>query len=224
MNDRAKAISVLRDARKRLAVRLTERILESSDEILEDADGLRYIGGIEEVYDQLGSRLNHVSAMLQSLPPSDDGPTSSQTAPMSDSDDVPPTSVLDTNDKPGESANNSFPALPAPQTIQQLAAPSQTISFRTFGLQVQMGDTEGAGRSLTELFSLSPERGLTCAQFFANKLTVNPNLVAQAMSIRHELAGGSMNASMMLLYECFGLQGPESIHVVQTLRRRFIEA
>ncbi len=223
MNDRAKAISVLREARDRLATRLTEHILESSEEILEDADGLRYVGGIEEVYDRLGTRLNHVSAMLQSLPPADEGPVQWQTAQMSDSDDVPPTSVMDTNEPIAKPTGRGYPALPAPQSIQQLTAPAQPISFRTFGLQIQMGDLDGAGRSISELFSLSAERGRSCAQFFAHKLAANSNLVSQAMSIRHELAGGSMNAAMMLLYECFGLQGPESVGVVQTLKSRFIE-
>src|SRR5687768_15677644 len=68
MNDRSRAIEVLKRARDSLAERLTERILESRDEILADAMGLAYQSEIDAVYEQVGSRLNHVSAMLGSLP------------------------------------------------------------------------------------------------------------------------------------------------------------
>ena len=68
MNNRADAIAILRQAREILARRLTERVLELEDELLDDARGLTYFGEIETVYEQVAVRLSHVNAMLNHLP------------------------------------------------------------------------------------------------------------------------------------------------------------
>src|SRR4029077_3252564 len=68
MNDRAHASDILRKARAILAERLTERINEQSDELLDDARGDSYMNEIESLYDELGMKLSHVSQMLSNLP------------------------------------------------------------------------------------------------------------------------------------------------------------
>ena len=74
MHDRARAISLLQQARDILAERLTERILESRDAILEDALGLAYSSEIDAIQEQIGQRLNHVNLMLNNLPPMEEAP------------------------------------------------------------------------------------------------------------------------------------------------------
>src|SRR4029078_4264759 len=69
MDDRALAISILERAREILAARLTERIIEASDEIIDDALGNSYSSEIESLHEQVGLILNHVTSMLTSLPP-----------------------------------------------------------------------------------------------------------------------------------------------------------
>ena len=223
MNDRARAIAILRQARDALAERLTERILHAKDEILEDALGLQYVGGIEEIYEELGLRLSHVGAMLSALPPVEEGPHSADTGMPGSTDDplMSPTvldtaTVLDTHP-------HGTPALPAPQSVGQLALPTSTVSFRTFAAQIQADDLEGAGQSLAELLSLEGRRARACAETFAENLRRDGELWTHAMSIRKQLSGGSVNAALMLLHQCFGLQGPEAIAVYQTLRNRFAE-
>src|SRR5262245_50616960 len=68
MNDRARASDILRKARAILAERLTERINEQTEELLDDARGDSYMNEIESLYDELGMKLSHVSQMLSNLP------------------------------------------------------------------------------------------------------------------------------------------------------------
>ena len=74
MQDRARAIALLQQARDLLAERLTERILECRDQILEDALGLAYSSEIDAIQEQIGQRLNHVNLLLNNLPPQDEPP------------------------------------------------------------------------------------------------------------------------------------------------------
>lgn len=207
MNDRNRAIDVLKRARDLLAERLTERILESRDDLLADAMGLAYQSEIDAVYEQVGARLNHVSAMLGSLPPEDE-PKDEQAA----------------GTQTGESAVTGPPALPAPRPIAGYLAAREPISFRTFGRQVQSGDIGGAGASLAILFDLSPERGQRCAEHFFTRLRHEPTVMMKAQGLRQELATNNFNASLTLLWECFGLQGMESIAVIQALRMHLATA
>ena len=200
MNERNQAIDILKRARDLLAERLTEQVLASRDEILEDAMGMSYESEINAIYDQMGARLNHLSAMIGSLPPEPEA----------------------TEDKTNQTkANNEEPgpkALPAPKPIAGYLAPREPISFRTFAYQVNSGDVKGAGTSLSILFGLEPQRGQRCAETFFQKLKKDPNVMLKAQQLRQELTNGNFNASLVLLWECFGLQGVESIGVIQALR------
>jgi hypothetical protein len=52
------------------------------------------------------------------------------------------------------------------------------------------------------------------------QLRADPNFLTSAMQLRKELATGGYNGALMLLYECFGLTGMESIGVYQALKTR----
>jgi hypothetical protein len=59
MNDRARALAILKQAREILMQRLTEQVLENEEEILNDARGESYMGEIDALYDQVGTPLVH---------------------------------------------------------------------------------------------------------------------------------------------------------------------
>lgn len=72
MNDRQKAMEILKQAREALLARLAERVLEGREEILDDAAGYCYSSAIESLHDQIGQRLGNVTALLAHLQSSDD--------------------------------------------------------------------------------------------------------------------------------------------------------
>lgn len=236
MTQRTEAILILRQARDVLLARLTERVLEAKDEILDDAHGGLFQGGIDEIYEQLVTRLSHVNAMLNLLPP-EEATGSVDTHPLSAGDapsEMAAATVMDTNDL-ATGGRAETPALPAPHAVQGVAAgtdivpveiaplegaPAEAASFRSFGTQVFTGDLDAAGESLAELFLVDPARGRRCAETFAEQLARSPEVMSKAMTLRKEIATANFNASLMLLYECFGLQGMEAIRVLQTLMTR----
>ena len=81
-------------------------------------------------------------------------------------------------------------------------------------------DVDQAGRVLAGLLEVSAERGRECAQRFRDQLRERPQFLHKAMTLRQELASGSINGALILLWECFGLQGMESIAALQTLKAR----
>ena len=69
MNDRRKrAHSILVRTRDILADRLTERVLEDEQQILDDATGEDYMDDIGRLYESVGSKLGQVNLMIANLP------------------------------------------------------------------------------------------------------------------------------------------------------------
>lgn len=69
MSDRNHAISILTQARDALLRRMTEQIVENSDQLLADAAGESFLSEIEELYDRMGTKLSHLNQMISSIPP-----------------------------------------------------------------------------------------------------------------------------------------------------------
>jgi hypothetical protein len=220
MNERARAIGILKQARELLAERLTERVLEAQGELLEDAAGCSYMGEIEAIYEQIGARLVHISQMISNLPPqaetaaeaAGEHPTAASDEPAGHAGDEGSASII-----VGGPVGLKTPALPGP-AISEFAAPVRQASFQTFAVQIQSGDIENAGRTLAQLFGVEEPRGIQCAAVFSERLENEPGFLTKAMQLRKELEHDGINAAIMLLYECFGLSGLECIGVLQTLR------
>jgi hypothetical protein len=81
MNDRTRAIEILKQAREVLLARLAERVVDGDEDILDDAGGLNYSGAIESLHDQLGQRLGNVTALLAHLQAADEVPASYDVPP-----------------------------------------------------------------------------------------------------------------------------------------------
>lgn len=215
MNDRARALAILKQAREILLARLTERVLDNEESILDDARGESYMGEIDALYDQIGTPLVHLNQILSNLPTEDDVQVHDTHAvhatAHSYAEIVPP-------------AWPEVPALPAPRTsavseaiAEEVVAP---ISFQTFAAQIQAHDVTGAGESLAYLFDLPTPRALRCAEYFFQQLRDDAEFLVKAMQLRREIASGSHNGAILLLYQCFGLSGVESIGVYQVLKTR----
>lgn len=216
MNDRARALAILKEAREILIRRLTERVLDNPDEILDDARGDSYMGEIDALYDQIGTPLAHLNQILSNLPAEEDVQVhdahGQHAAAHSYAEIVPP-------------AWPEVPALPAPRSGGGVETANEEalaeVSFQTFAAQIQAGEIEHAGRSLAVLFEISVERATSCAIHFRTQMHGDPEFLAKAAQLRRELASGGYNGAIHMLHQCFGLSGIESLGVLQSLKARF---
>lgn len=225
MNDRARAIFILKQAQRILQERLTERITDLQEEIVEDAQGACYSGEIEAIQDQLGSRLGSVNNMLVNL----------QAGGGLDADLVEDEHGKESGPLGPDLMRNLFAPRPSdPQQMVSAADAAQAKpppepsdvepNFAGFLKQVRGGDLDLAGKILATLLEVDQQRGRLCAARFQEQLVRSPEFLAKAMSLRHELLTGSINDALMLLWECFGLQGPESIGAMQALKARLADS
>ncbi|TWT33386.1 hypothetical protein [Blastopirellula retiformator] len=212
MNPPRDALAILKHARDELAARLRQRIVENEEDILADARGESFLSDIETIYDQIGARLVHVNQMISSLPA--DVPSIETEAPYQNGDPVvaaAETTFSFESTPPSLQNDGSAPMLSLP-------APQSPANFQLFMQAIQSGDVSQAGRVLAELLQIDSHRGEQCATVFSQRYLEDPEIVAKAMQIRKELTTGNFNNAIMLLYECFGLQGMESIAAMQALR------
>lgn len=219
--DRDEAIRILKHARDTLSERLVQRILDSKQEILDDAEGHSFLSEIETIYDELGGRLAHVGTMLSHLPPA----AETATAEAGPSAGPVFTGFASYEAPPGTATSASFGplALPAPAVaateLPRLPAP---LTLETFVAQVHLADFAAAAHVLAELFEIELARARRCTEAFCANLMQQSATIAKMDLLRSELQGGSVNGALMLLWECFGLRGIEALAVFQTLRTRLI--
>lgn len=215
-------MQILQQARDLLSQRLIERVVESQEQILDDAAGQSYLSEIESLYEQLGSRLAHVNTMLSNLPL--DEPVSAEIAPGE-----PLFAEVSGDALTGFAAHVHSAAaplaeplaLPAPDvTFERVPAAAPPPSLHLFAQQVHFGELDAAARTLGELLGLEHERAQRCTQQFTARAERQPELWVKLLQIRAELAAGSANGVLMLLAECFGLLGLESLAAVPVLQAR----
>ena len=219
MNQRNQAIETLKQARDSLAEQLTERILECREEILDDAAGDSFLGEIEQIYEKFGNRLGHLNSLISSLPAVVPGLPDKST-------DARPAALPAPESKAAESEEASIDDLVAELETDEAeleagyAAEEQIerVTFETFMAQLRSADMQGAGTTLGVLLGVGTDRGVLCANAFAEKFVADPTVMLKAMNLRTELQAGNTNASLMLLWECFGLRGLESIGAMATLK------
>jgi len=229
MNDRTRALDVLREAKAILADRLTEKVLEQAEEILADARGDSYMNEIESLYEQVGLKLTHVSQMLSNLPAPEQEPHSTTTAAQHG----PETTFQWETESPGEDVfvaetmpaltgplYVATPALPAPKTSDSKKDRATTSALQAFAAQIQAGDLLAAGRTLAGLFDLEESRAIACAATFAQRARTEAGFLRKVMELRAEMQGNNRERALLLLLDCFGLSRDESADVFRTIQRR----
>jgi hypothetical protein len=229
MNERARALAILHEARELVAQRLTERILDAEETILDDARGESYMGEIDSLYEQVGMRMVHLSQMISHLPvESDPAAGPSGAAPAPEAAAVPSGAAADEGAFGADALPALLgpvyvpaPALPAPgMRAGESRLPDPTATLQAFVAQVYADDLELAGRSLSALFGMNEGRGQRCAAHFAKRLRQDPQFFRRALRLRDELDAGGEHGALAALQQCFGLAGLDAIRVLSFLRRR----
>lgn len=219
MNERARAIAILNQARDLLIERLTERIVDIEPAILDEVCGLAYSSELDTLYEQFGLRLSHINVLLANLPPAE-ADTAPQPVEREPADATMAAATAETIYPMEQIDAVAF----GQASVYAETFPGQTspVSFQLFTRQVQAGDVAAAVRSLAELFELNEARALACVATFSGELDKSPEVLLKAIQLRHEIQSGSANSALVLLWECFGLQGMESVGVLQSLKARLI--
>jgi hypothetical protein len=223
MNQRSLAVSILQRARDTLGERLAQRIIDAQHEIEADAEGGSYLSEIESIYEQLGGRLAHLSAMLANLPPASNPAPADATASEIIYADL--ASAYPTGLELEPAAPPTLLALPAPASPEP--APHLNVladSLQDIVLQVQAGDLLGAARTISELFDVKPSDSRRCARAFSRQMVNRPELVARVVELGWMLGEMDEQASAALLAECFEFQPPDALAIVRALKLRQIAA
>jgi hypothetical protein len=223
MDERARAIQILKQTREALARRLTERILEAEEEILAEAEGETYLSEIETIYDQIGIRLAHVNQMLAHLPAAAEAATATQRTATPATDSSPsrndaPVADDDSTALASENAVSTLLALPPPG--QSRSAVVSTATLLLFATQVRRGDWHLAAASLETLFGLNRDRSRTSVHCFATHCERDPAYLENAARLHNYLQADALSRAFGLMCESFGLSGGEALSALLWWRTR----
>lgn len=209
MNERARAIALLRQARDILVERLTERVLDSSERLLEDALGLGYSSEIEQVYDQVGARLAQISTMLMQLPSLDDThlvfePSGSFEVAAAASD----SGILMQADTGGSVL------APHREGLESV----RCEAWETLIRQLESADASICQPELSDWLGLDAAHALAVFSAVTEKLRRGSGIVEPLRRLPTEIQLGAWNNALALLWECFELQGFDAIGALLHLR------
>jgi hypothetical protein len=230
MTERTRALKILQKAQALLAERLTQQILDDADEILSDASGDSYMNEIETIYEQIGVKLAHVTAMLSNLPAERPAPHTETVAAHHTPEN---TFTVATEASPSADAVVeqttpalagplfvATPALPAPKRSEQVKDRPTNAALQAFAAQIQAGDLLAAGRTLAALFELDEQRAVACAATFSQRVRHEAAFFRKVMELRSELFSSNPQRALVLLLDCFHLTRGESAQILRNLQRR----
>jgi hypothetical protein len=230
MTDRTRALDVLRQAREILAQRLTELVVDQSEEILADARGESYMNEIDTLYEQVGMRLAHLGQMISHMPAEPIEPVAATAASghapggsfSVATEAAPGANVMGEDALPalGGPLYVVAPALPPPGGAVSSRARATQLSLQAFAAQVQTGDLVAAGRTLGALFELDEARAVACAATFSQRVRSEASFFRRVMQLRGQVQAGDAQRVRALLRDCFGFTRTEAQEVLAVLRRR----
>jgi len=221
MNQRSQAISILQKARDALGERLTQRVLESRDEIEADAEGASYLSEIEAIYEQIGGRLAHLNAMLSNLPP-----TASAAGADATASEIVYADLASGNSSPLDfeaTTPLTVLALPAPASFEIPPVDPLVELFSSIVRQLHSGDLSSAARLISETFDIRPSQARRGAQSFSRQLLHYPDLACRLEELGSTLSAVNEYAAATLLTECFEFQALDALTLVRSLKERMNE-
>lgn len=221
MSERNEALAVLKQARDALLARMTEAILYQAEEIIADAEGESFLSEIETLYDQMGNKLAHLNQMIANLPAEPEPPEDAYAFDRTDeAEEKPPARLPHFPLAP----QVSIERVPLVQRDDLIGLPAPGVSlpkapaFARFVSHIEQGEIDQAGDVIAQILGLSPFSGMKCAETFAARYESDTGVVVKAMRIRQELTQNRFNDALMLMHECFGLQGIEAMIALQKMR------
>lgn len=216
-----RAVQILTEVREILTGRLMDRVLELGGDLLDDARGDSFSGEIETLYEHIGAKLNQVNTMLAGLPPRAESPsvnsgaTSPGPAPHADfsKNATRPRSSFTETSITVQPLNDE-----APETYVPSSGKTDTNSYPLFVQDIIRRDIAAAGRKLATILSTAQTRGELAALRFREQLDQDPGFLSKIQALRKALNTGAANQSLLLLWDCFGLRGEESLPAMKAMQ------
>lgn len=84
---------------------------------------------------------------------------------------------------------------------------------------IENNEIEQASKLLMVLFELGEENAKKASLYYRKEYEKNPDIHTKIMQIKLELINENANEALLLIYQCFGLQGPVAINVLLSLQR-----
>lgn len=109
---------------------------------------------------------------------------------------------------------------PAPDTDTSEVA-NEPANFRTFSLAIMTGKPDIAAIILADMLSIDKQTALAASEHFLGKVSEDPSFFQKAMELRKHVAANKTNDGLMLIHECFSLQGPDAISAWQQIKTKF---
>jgi hypothetical protein len=221
MNPNERALDILQKARDALCARLTERIVDSEQEIVDDAEGSSYLSEIEAIYEQIGGRLAHLNAMLANLPPAQvQTPHEATTETASEvvyADLASSTSATFDIDIAASPPLLGLPAPPPPEEAEEW---SLTVGLGRIVLATRCDNLSDAARIISEVFDLRPSQARRAAGAFHRQLGRYPDLARRLEQFGVEFRELNEYAAATLLGECFEFQAIDALLLVRSMRQQ----
>jgi hypothetical protein len=95
----------------------------------------------------------------------------------------------------------------------------ETTTFKNFHLLVVQSKLAEASAALAVLLGVPLKRAEAAAHYYAKKAKEDTQHPFKTMQLSGVIAQGAPNEALLLLQECFGLEGPIAIQVYETLRQ-----
>ncbi|MCO4792385.1 MAG: hypothetical protein KC493_01640 [Bacteriovoracaceae bacterium] len=94
---------------------------------------------------------------------------------------------------------------------------TSTITFKEFAIFVQVGKIKEAAMALSIILNLDDSVAETATNFFVSKLQTQPDFFNKLMNLKTALEN-SDNDAMMILIECFNLNGENLVMALEAAK------
>lgn len=95
---------------------------------------------------------------------------------------------------------------------------SEPATFKGFHIAAVSEDLDVAASMLAEIFEIPLDAAKLSAGFYAKKVKEDDSHLVRTMLLRAEIKTGLVNTVLILLRECFGLEGPNALQAYNSLK------
>lgn len=207
MQSRQQALEVLQQTREILSDRLAERVLETTQDLWDDANGESFRSEIELLYEQYAAKLVLINQILANF---------SATNPDAPTLPFEPNAATGGPHFHAESASLELGATPGEGGTSLELTES---TWQTFVRQIRSRNVLAGGETLAMLFQIPLDRAELCASHYLRRSDQDSDFAIWSSRLFTRLFETNEAARLEFLAEAFGLNDAEAMETQEQLRR-----